>query len=401
MYPVILCGDFNYPHINWLTNTFPTNLDSYRHIIDFFSLTQHVYEPTRANAVLDLIFSNPSELISSVSLLEPLHNSDHAVLEADINLPIRVTPPQDDSVRWFRNFKSIDWIKFSFILQNLSWDAIRLQDNVADQWLVFKANVVHALDCLAPLTASTIRSRSGKKGPWYNITIKNIRADKRRAWENYRSCRSEVALQAFHHQRNRLTTAIRNARDLFEMNVAEQLSTNHKLFFQYANSQNKVKAQLPYLKLSDGRCTQNMIESANELNAYFVSVFSESSRITETTTNINIVENPLYSLYKFNTEQVRLRLLSLNNRKAAGPDGISNTILKQNSYALAPHLTVLFQHSLDKGIVPDEWKDANVTPIHKSGATDVAANYRPISLMSCVCKVMERFVYDWLSTYLR
>ena len=183
--------------------------------------------------------------------------------------------------------------------------------------------------------------------------------------------------------------------------MAEQLSTNPKLFFQYANSQNKVKAQLPYLKLSDGRCTQNMIESANELNAYFVSVFSESSRITETTTNINIVENPLYSLYKFNTEQVRLRLLSLNNRKAAGPDGISNTILKQNSYALAPHLTVLFQHSLDKGIVPDEWKDANVTPIHKSGATDVAANYRPISLTFCVCKVMERFVYDWISTYLR
>ena len=92
MYPVILCGDFNYPHINWLTNTFPANLDSLRHIIDFFSLT-HFYEPTRANAVLDLIFSNPSELISSVSLLEPLHNRDHAVLEADINLPIRITPP--------------------------------------------------------------------------------------------------------------------------------------------------------------------------------------------------------------------------------------------------------------------------------------------------------------------
>ncbi len=51
-------------------------------------------------------------------------------------------------------------------------------------------------------------------------------------------------------------------------------------------------------------------------------------------------------------------------------------------------------------MVPGEWKTANVTPVHKSGRKDDANNYRPISLTSCTCKLMERFVYDWLTDFL-
>jgi len=96
-------------------------------------------------------------------------------------------------------------------------------------------------------------------------------------------------------------------------------------------------------------------------------------------------------MYSFDLQTVRLRLLRLNVGKAAGPDDISNNVLKQTSYFLAPRLTTLFQLSLNQGIVPDDWKDAHVTPIHKSGRLDLANNYRPISLTSCVCKIMERF----------
>ena len=74
--------------------------------------------------------------------------------------------------------------------------------------------------------------------------------------------------------------------------------------------------------------------------------------------------------------------------------------MKHNSYVLAPYLTALFQLSLDSGMVPIEWKEAHVTPIHKSGPLDLAENYRPISLTSCVCKIMERFIYDWVIAYL-
>jgi len=51
-------------------------------------------------------------------------------------------------------------------------------------------------------------------------------------------------------------------------------------------------------------------------------------------------------------------------------------------------------------MVPSDWKDANVIPIHKSGIKSTATNYRPISLTSQLCKVFETIVRDQVVKYL-
>ena len=58
----------------------------------------------------------------------------------------------------------------------------------------------------------------------------------------------------------------------------------------------------------------------------------------------------------------------------------------------APSLTKLFNKSLQYGIIPDEWKVANVVPVYKKGRKDCVENYRPISLLPLVSKVLERCV---------
>ena len=55
-------------------------------------------------------------------------------------------------------------------------------------------------------------------------------------------------------------------------------------------------------------------------------------------------------------------------------------------------LQIIFQMSLDKGECPSDWKTANVTPIHKKGDRTDPSNYRPVSLTSQVCKVLELLV---------
>jgi hypothetical protein len=55
---------------------------------------------------------------------------------------------------------------------------------------------------------------------------------------------------------------------------------------------------------------------------------------------------------------------------------------------------------LVEGRVPSQWRDANVSPIFKKGSRVVAANYRPVSLTSIVCKVLESLIRDRLMTYL-
>jgi len=58
---------------------------------------------------------------------------------------------------------------------------------------------------------------------------------------------------------------------------------------------------------------------------------------------------------------------------------------------LAPSLTLIFQASLHRGDVPDDWKKAQVAPIHKKLGGDLSSpgNYRPISLTNIACKILE------------
>ena len=95
------------------------------------------------------------------------------------------------------------------------------------------------------------------------------------------------------------------------------------------------------------------------------------------------------------------KLLSkMNPHKAPGPDGISARILKECSRELAPLLTVLFNKSLSEGVVPDDWKEANVTAIFKKGDRGVASNYRPVSLTSLCCKLQEHILVSQILNHL-
>ena len=60
----------------------------------------------------------------------------------------------------------------------------------------------------------------------------------------------------------------------------------------------------------------------------------------------------------------------------------------------------MFQASLQTGLIPDTWKLAHVTPIYKKGKKDKKENYRPISLTSVVCRIMERLIKNVLTDHL-
>ena len=76
-------------------------------------------------------------------------------------------------------------------------------------------------------------------------------------------------------------------------------------------------------------------------------------------------------------------------------------MLKELAVELAAPMTKLFNQSLFLGEVPEEWKMANVSPIFKKGSRKVAANYRPVSLTSISCKIMEAAVRETILTHLK
>ena len=100
------------------------------------------------------------------------------------------------------------------------------------------------------------------------------------------------------------------------------------------------------------------------------------------------------------TKGVEKLLKNLNPNKATGPDGISPRVLKEFASEIAPILTIIFQTSLDSGIIPNDWKHANISPIYKKGERTKASNYRPVSLTSVSCKLCEHIVHSHIMSFL-
>ena len=91
-------------------------------------------------------------------------------------------------------------------------------------------------------------------------------------------------------------------------------------------------------------------------------------------------------------EKVCIALKALNPTKSPGPDGVHPKVLRELAEQLQYPLCKLFNRSLKEGKIPTRWKEAEVRPIFKKGKKTAPGNYRPVSLTSVMCKILEGFI---------
>ncbi|KAJ7401508.1 hypothetical protein WISP_00173 [Willisornis vidua] len=84
-----------------------------------------------------------------------------------------------------------------------------------------------------------------------------------------------------------------------------------------------------------------------------------------------------------------------------GPDEIHPRLMRELAEELAKLLSIIFQQSWLSGEVPDDWRLANVTPIHKKGCKADCGNYRPVSLTSVADRVMEQIMLSAITQHLQ
>ena len=175
----------------------------------------------------------------------------------------------------------------------------------------------------------------------------------------------------------------------------ENTSTKKK-FWSYVKAKRTETSGVAPLKV-DGKLVTGAKERAEVLNQQFQSAFSKKSSCTaedfQARTNLSVDrEGPKCDSITISEAGVRKLLMQLEPSKAPGPDGISPRLLKHLADELAPALTLLYQSSISTGTVPQDWRTAHVTPVYKKGERYRAENYRPISLTSVPCKVLEHIV---------
>jgi hypothetical protein len=141
----------------------------------------------------------------------------------------------------------------------------------------------------------------------------------------------------------------------------------------------------------NGQTAKTPGEKADLFNMYFRSVFTTSNTVPSMPSRPKTSVTEIFDI-ELSVEEVSNCLSRLYTSKATGPDSIPARILKECGKEIAPSLCALFNHSLRTGRSPAEWKNSDVTPVHKKDLKERAENYRPISLLPIVSKVMERCV---------
>ena len=132
-------------------------------------------------------------------------------------------------------------------------------------------------------------------------------------------------------------------------------------------------------------------------NNYFCSTVTDNNkeppdvppRTNTTLSNIIITEQDVKDI---------LQILKIG--KAIGDDCISHQMLRATAQTICKPLTILFNYSLQHGKFPSKWKIARVMAVFKKDEKSNPTNYRPISLLSCVGKVMERVLFKYTFNYI-
>ena len=94
------------------------------------------------------------------------------------------------------------------------------------------------------------------------------------------------------------------------------------------------------------------------------------------------------------------KIKKMKDNKSPGVDGIPPKLLKEIVEQISTLLAIFFNLSLEEGIVPSERKEANITPLFKRGSKNKPENYRPVNLISVVCKLLETLIRDHMVEFL-
>ena len=286
-------------------------------------------------------------------------------------------------------------------LRETDWNKIK--NNDID---LYANNLTEHITKLASIHIPNKIIKIRKSDPsWLTNHIKRlIRKKKKRLYDKFKKTNNKTDFDNYKHIRNQVTNEIRKSKTAEIENLSDKLKDSNisqsswwktlKYFIKPDQT-----STIPPLN-REGVIYCNDFEKSNILNTYFI----EQTIVDEDKATLpQTIPLPNYKLDSISVtpDKVQSTLQTLQLGKSAGPDSINNRLLKELAQPLSFPLSDIFNYSLFTGKLPSIWKLANVTPIYKKDDPSDVSNYRPISLLSTIGKVLEKIVHKYVFNFFR
>ena len=349
------------------------------------SYTNMSKKPTRfrnnESSTLDLIFTKEEEDVRNIEILQPLGHSDHGIVVADFICEWKhrvVKKPR-------RIYHKGNYTNIVKGLEEINWDIEFENKSVQECWDIFKTIIETLLIENIPMSKPKDYNE-----PWMNRALMKRWKNKYFAWRRYTGSKSLIRYREYKKEADTLKKNTRQAKRIYEKKIAKEAKSNKRQFFRYVNSKLTVRPEITSMQNEIGGLVDNDEEICNILAKYFNSVYTPVSE--DEMPEMNDMYEREISDIEITREDIRSRLERLNVTKSCGPDNLHPFVLQKTASVTCVPLEKIFKKSISTGECPTDWRSANVAPIHKKGDRTDPSNYRPISLTSQVCKVLESIV---------
>jgi hypothetical protein len=265
-------------------------------------------------------------------------------------------------------------------------------------WDILKQKLNQAISDFIPF----VKRKRNRKCKWMNYKIKKAIRKRNKKWKKFSETKSYLDLLSYKKERNKVVHEVRTARIKFEQKLADKVHDNPKSFFSYVRSKTRTKDRVGPITDKNGVLVQDGTQMCEVLNDFFSSVYTTENIecIPEVTQVFSGSADQELSDMIFHSDEVLNKMQKLKEGKAAGDDGFIPEFLKKIAPCICEPLATIFNCSMKEGVVPLDWRLANVSPLFKKGSRKDPGNYRPVSLTSYVGKLMESIIKDKIISHL-
>ena len=198
--------------------------------------------------------------------------------------------------------------------------------------------------------------------------------------------------------RNRVTALKRELKRLyFQNSIHDAQGDSSKLWKALKKFLNNTGLSGKITSINGQTATSEIV---NEINNYFIDIGPKlAANIPRSNLELDLTINtdiPQLTLKEVTVEQIEKELMKIPDSKATGDDGIPIRFIKMTKLITAKIICHIVNLTICTNIIPSDWKSATITPLYKDGDKDDPANYRPISILPAISKILERLIHSQL-----